>query len=460
MVKKTKKEIEKLKKKARGYSIRAGIFNSAKQSFGSYYISPFAVAINSSNALVAMLSSISGLINPLSEILGSRLIEKYSRKKILLKMVLLEIFTWIPFILIAFLFYKNILTPALPFLLLLSFSLYSIFFGLGYPAWFSWMGDIVDEKKRGRWFSKRNLLIGAVSVILVVSSSFLLDFFKKNDMTMLGFGLLFSLALISRIFSLRALKKQYEPKIKLKKADYFSFWDFLLNARKNNFGRFALFRFFFTFAVSISSPLIVVYILRYLNFSYSSYMIVIFTGTGISLFIMELWGKFSDKYGTYRTLIISSLLLTLIPFLWILHPSMIYLMLIPSALSGIAWAGVHLTEVNFIYENVHPQKRGLAVSYYNMLWGLGTFFGAGLGALLIKFLNTTFIQPIILIFIIGGIARIIILIWWLPKIKEIRKTRKFKSRKALGEIVFKQAIPTIRGEIHDLIHIKKYLRKK
>ncbi len=363
--KKTDARIKKLKYKARGYSIRAGIFNSAKQSFGSYYISPFAVAINSSNALVAMLSSVAGLINPLSEIFGSRLIEKYSRKKILLKMIFLEILTWIPFILIAFLYSKNILTPALPFLLLLSFSLYSIFFGLGYPAWFSWMGDIIDEKKRGRWFSKRNFLIGIVSVILVISSSFLLDFFRENQMTMFGFGLLFSLALISRIFSQKAIKKQYEPEIKLKKGDYFSFFDFLLSARKNNFGKFALFRFFFTFSTSISSSLLVVYLLRNLNFSYASYMIIIFIGTGTSLFTIELWGKFLDKYGTYRTLCISSSLLVITPILWILHPSIIYLVFIPSTISGIAWAGMHLAEQNFVYENVRSQKRGLAISYYN-----------------------------------------------------------------------------------------------
>jgi len=105
-----------------------------------------------------------------------------------------------------------------------------------------------------------------------------------------------------------------------------------------------------------------------------------------------------------------------------------YLIFIPSALSGIAWAGIHLSETNFIYDNVSYQKRGLAISYYNMFWGIGLFLGASLGALLIKILDTNFIQPIILIFIIGALARAASVIWGLPKIKEIKK-QKNKNKK-------------------------------
>ncbi|MGD9276771.1 MAG: MFS transporter [Candidatus Pacearchaeota archaeon] len=458
--KKDSPEVKKLKEKARNYSISEGIFWSAESSLGHHYVSPFAVAINSSSALVAMVSAVTGLIDPLSEVFGSRLIEKYSRKKILLKSVFFEALMWIPFVLIAIAYLKGILILALPYILLFSFGLYSVFKGIGHPAWFSWMGDIVNEKNRGKWFSKRNLLIGVMSVVLVVSSSFFLDYLKRHGMTMIGFSILFFIAFISRISSIKFIKKTYEPKIKLKKGDYFSFTQFLLNAKNNNFGRFAFFRFFFTFANTISSSLLVVYLLRTLGFSYAEYMIIIFAGTGISLFTIELLGKFSDGYGNYLVLCISSWVIAVLPILWILNHSFIYLILVPSLISGIGWAGIHLTERNFIYENVKAEKRGLAVSYYNLLWGLGIFFGSGLGALLIKFLNTSFIESIIFIFILGGVLRIFSILFWLPKIKEVRKTRSFRSSRAFKEIILKQAIPTIHGEVRDVMHIKKYFFMK
>jgi hypothetical protein len=42
---------------------------------------------------------------------------------------------------------------------------------------------------------------------------------------MFGFMILFGLALFGRLMSWRCFRKQYEPKIKLKKGYYFSFWD-------------------------------------------------------------------------------------------------------------------------------------------------------------------------------------------------------------------------------------------
>jgi len=458
MVKKNSPKIEELKHQARNLSITEGIFATAKDSFGHQYVSPFAIAINSSSSMVAMITSINGLIDPLSQMFGSRLIGEYSRKRILLTTVFLEALMWIPFIAIAILYYQNILTGLLPLLVLISFGLYAVFKGLGHPAWFSWIGDIVDEKNRGRWFSKRALVIGFVSVALVIAAAFLLDYSKRNGLTMIGFITLFSLALISRLICLKSLKKSYEPKIKLKKSSYFSFWDFLKKSPKNNFGKIAIFRFLFTFATAISSPLLAVYLLRNLEFSYTIYMIITFAGTAFALIVMELWGKFADRYGNYLTLCIASGLISILPFLWILNSSPIYLIFIPSTISGIAWAGLHLTEKNFIYDNVSPQKRGFAVSYYNLFWGAGIFLGAGLGAILIEFIKTDFIKPIILIFIIGGIVRALIALWWLPKMKEIRRTEKFTGSRAFKEIFLKGAAPTIHEEVSEIIHISKYLR--
>lgn len=455
-----KLSVKELKHQARRHSIKEGIFASAKGSFGDYYISPFAIAINASNSLVALLSSVAGFLGPLTQIFSSRLIEKHSRKKIVLKAVFFESLMWLPLIVIAILFYKGILINTLPLLLLLSFSLYIILANIGSPAWFSWMGDIVDKKYRGRWFSKRNLIMGFVSVVLAISASFFLNYFKENNWTMFGFIILFSLALIARITCWRIFKKQYEPKIKLKKGYYFSFWDFVAKAPKNNFGKFAIFKSLLSFACFISAPLLAVYLLRNLKFDYITYMVVILSSSVFSLVILKIWGKFADRYGNYRVLGITSILIPIIPLLWILSPLPIYLILIPALISGISWAGFNLATGNFIYDNVSKQKRGLAVSYYNMLNGIGIFLGAALGALLIKFLTVSFIEPLFLIFIIGSITRMIVVFWWLPKIREIRKTKKFDSSKVFKNIIFKQARPTLLEGVHEIMSVKKYLNTK
>ena len=446
---------KELKHQARNTSIKEGIFASIRTSFGDHYISPFAIALNASDSLVALLGSFTGLFGALSQSYGAKLMEKHSRKKILLNLILLESLIWFPMIILAWLFTQNILTNFLPIFLIFLFTIYTIMSNMGNPAFFSWLGDLISTKKRGRWFAKRNLIIGFTSVILAILASFMLDYMKSKNMTMTGFSILFFLAFLGRLASWKTFQKQYEPTLCLKKGYYFSFKDFIKNAHKTNFGKFAIYRFFFSFVCAISSPLLAVYLLRHLGFSYSTYMIITFAGTFFSLIILGFWGKFADKYGNYKTIYISCIGILILPFLWVLNKSPTYLILIPALINGTAWAGFHLSEKNFTYDNVSKPKRGLALSYYNILWGTGTFLGAALGALLIKIIKIPSIETIIFIFILGGILRFLVVIIGIPKIKEIRPILEFKSSDAIN-IITKQAKPTLLEELHQIISIKEY----
>lgn len=454
------KKIEELKDQARNYSMKEGIFISGRNSFGNNYLAPFAIAVNASNFIVAFLTSITGILGSLSQLKGSQLIKKKNRKNIVLKTVLFESLIWIPLIMIAILYNRGIYTSIIPFLILFFFGAFIILSNLSYPAWFSWMGDIVNDKFRGQFFSKRSLIIGFVSVILTIISASFLDYAKSNNFLMQGFMILFALAFIARFLSFRTLIKQYEPELKIKKADYFSFKQFVKKAPTNNLGKLSIYRFFLTIANTISSSLIAIYLLRNLSLSYLVYMGILISISLFSLIIIEFWGKFADKYGNYRAIEISSILLITLPFLWILNKNPIYLLLIPAAINGIAWAGFNLAEVNFIYDNVKPEKRGLAISYYNTFGGIGIFIGAMIGAILIKFVNITFIEPIIAIFILGGILRLVVVAIGIPKIKEIRKTQKFRGIESIEDIILKEAKPTIYEETRDIIHIGKYLKVK
>ena len=449
--------MKELKHQARRRSIREGIFATASFSFGNNYISPFAIAINASNSMVAMLSSIGGLLGPLSQLFGSRLIEKYPRKKIVLRAVFWESLMWLPMILIGLLFYKGILTSILPLFFMIFFALHLIIASIAGPAWFSWIGDLVDEEYRGRWIAKRTLIHGFISIIFALSAAFFLDYFKKQGWAIFGFMILFGLALIFRLFSWQFFKSQFEPKLKMKKGYYFSFFDFIMKAPKNNFGRFAIFRGFLTFSQAIAAPLITVYLLRNLGLSYAMYMIIIVAGSFSSIMLIRLWGKFADKYGNYKTIVITSFFIPTIPILWMLSPNPVYLVLVPSLIGGLSWAGFNLAAGNFIYDNVSNERRGLAVSYYNMLFGIGTFLGAGLGAILIKYINTTTVQPIMIIFLISGLARMITVMIGLPNLKEIRKTEKFEGRKAFRNLLIKNGFHTVGEEIHQIASIKDYL---
>ena len=81
------KKVEILKSKAAKRSIVEGSFATVSGSFGNSYIVPFAVAANASNPQIAWLQSFPGLLGPMSQWLSSRLIEKNSRKKIVISII-------------------------------------------------------------------------------------------------------------------------------------------------------------------------------------------------------------------------------------------------------------------------------------------------------------------------------------------------------------------------------------
>jgi len=440
---------EKLEKeKTMKLSIKEGASASAMTGFGSDYITPYALALNANNAQIGFLSSIPGLLSPLSQIFGSKLMEKYSRKKIIVFFVFLQALMWLPILLLSLLFWKNIFSIYLPIILIVFYAIYAILGAIAGPSWFSLMGDIVPGKIRGRYFGKRNKIAGVVALIATITAAFILDFFKTKGFLLIGFSLLFFLACIFRLFSSSLFKKHYDPHFKLEKGYYFSIFQFIKKAPSNNFGRFVIFVALIQFATIIAGPFFAVYMLKDLGFSYTTFMLVNISSSIASLLFMPLWGKFSDKFGNRELLRIGAFLIPFFPILWLFSSSPTYLILVPQLLGGIGWAAFNLATSNFIYDSVTPQKRGICVSYYNIFIGTGVFLGATLGGLMAHYLTITFMNKLLFIFLTSGVIRLLIALIMMPRIKEIKKVTK----PAKNPILYFKEIRPVRGVILEILN--------
>ena len=440
---KESKSIEKLKKKTEKYSVLDGAFTAVKTSFGGGYIVPFGVAINATNFQISMLQSIPGLMGPISQWWSSRLIEKHSRKKVVLNSVMWEILMWLPIILLTYLFAKGILAGYIPLILIIFFSLNVMFMSVSGPAWFSWMGDIVDEKRRGNYFAKRNRTVEVIAIIATLTAAFFLDYFKGRGAEMLGFGIFFSLAIVGRLIARIFLSKQYEPKMHLEQGYYFPFKDFIKKANSNNFGKFTIFRAFFAFGQMISGPFFAIYMLRNLGFSYLTFTLVTTSAALFTIIFVKFWGKFSDKYGNFEVMKITSVLVSIIPILWIFNASPIYLILIPQLISGFGWSGFNLASSNYIYDTVTPQRRGIVVSYHNLVVGVGVFLGATLGGLIARFGSNSAFEIIFVIFIVSSFFRLFAAVFLLRRSKEVREIiHPFSEKRALKQIIYNNLHPT------------------
>lgn len=449
----TKDKLEK--ERTMKLSIKEGSTSSVMSGLTGDYITPYALALNANNMQIGFLSSFSSLIPPISQIYGSKLMEKYSRKKIISVFVTLQALMWLPILFLSLFFWKNIFTSYLPIILIVFYSIYAILGAIAGPAWFSLMGDIIPDNIRGRYFGKRNKISGAVTLIFAIAAAFLLDFFKTKGLILLGFSILFFLACIFRLISANLFTKHYEPKLKLEKGYYFSFWQFIKKAPSNNFGRFVIFIALIYLGVSIASPFFSVYMLKDLHFSFITYMSINISASVLSILFMPIWGKFSDKHGNRELLKIGSLLISVLPILWLFSPSPIYIILVPQILSGIGWAAFNLSVGNFIYDSVTPQRRAICVSYYNILVGIFIFLGASLGGFLAQYIKISFMNIFLFLFLISGLARLAVTLIILPLIKEIRKTEKPK----LNPFLYIKEIKPITSLTHEIIQDTRTIEK-
>jgi len=418
-------QVRRIKDTAMKKSITEGSLSSVAGSLSGSYMTPYALAIGANTFHIGILSSFSGLVSPLGSLIGSRLMGKHSRKKIVMSAKSIEMFLWLPVIGLAYFAWKGIGSLALPYILIILFALLVFIGGLMGPAWFSWMGDLVPARIRGHYFAKRNRIAEFVGIIAFLIGSIVLDYFgglSSPGSVLLGFSLLFIVGIGFWYGARKVMGGIYHPKFDFKKSDYFSFWTFI--KRRDNFGKFAIFQALFFFSVMISAPFFAVYMLEDLGFSYLTFTLVSLSSSIFFLLFTPIVGNFSDTYGNVKLMYVAGFLFPFVPLLWIFLSSPVLLFLIPGLISGIANAAFILAVTDFTYDSVAPHQRGLSVAYMSVLTGLGVFGGALLGGYLIEFVNFSSYNPTFIVFIISTVLMFITSIIFLPQIKEVRKTKR------------------------------------
>lgn len=407
-------------KKTRDLSIKDGAAASVMNGAADSYVAPFAIELGSNNFQIGLLTSLNALTSPVIQIFGSRLMERFNRRSISFVSVLLQSIALLGFVLIGLAFLWKPFSFSWPILFLIAYIIYGLAGSLGAPAWFSMIGDAVPENIRGRYFSHRNRVSNYVNITVTLLAAVFLYYVKASGYLILGFVVLFAIASLGRFTSSLLTRKHYAADIKLNKEYYFSFFRFVRLAPSNNFGRFAIYVALISFAVQIANPFFAVYMWKDLALNPIWFMAISISTTFYSAISMKLLGRFADKYGNKELLRISWLLFGFSPIFWIFSTNPLYLILVPQLLMGIGWAGFALATGNFIYDNVTVPRRGMVLAYYNLLNGIGVFFGATLGGLLSQYLSFSFFNVLFVIFIISAVLRVIISLWFIPKLKEVR----------------------------------------
>lgn len=420
------------------YAVKDGVYYSIMAGFGESYISPFAIFLKATNYQIGLLASIPLLLGAFIQLLSVSILNQIrDRRAVILSGVLAQALAWIPILILPLLF-----PSYAPHLLIVGMTAYFIFGNLATPPWNSLMGDIVPEKTRSTYFGYRNKVMSIFSLGAICLAGLILHGTEKTGKPWIGFFLIFSAAFISRLISVYCLSKMSNPPYEIDDKDNFSILAFFADFRHSSFVRFVVYTGLMHLSVMVAGPFFSVYMLRDLHFSYLQFMAVTAIAVLVQYFTLHNWGKFGDRFGNRKALVIAGFTLPLVPVLWLFSANFYFILLI-QMLSGFTWAGFSLSMGNFIYDAIPQPRRAKCVAIFNVLNAVGIFLGAAIGGWLTRYLpisislyhfDISMASNLQWLFLISGVLRLFMSFLFLPTIREMRDVEPLTFSKLIFRV--------------------------
>ena len=413
----TKEQIRKSLKN----SVRDGAAYSSMAGLTQNYVTPYALAMNSSTTQIGFLTGIPSIAMVLTQLVSPILVEKIgNRKSFILLTAFLHTLMWLPILLIPYIF------PSYRIWWLIAFiAMCTAFDSLGNAPWNNMMADIVPVEVRGRYFASRSRINNLVALILSFVAGGILQVLTKN--VFIGFSIIFAGAMVSRFLSVYFLSQMVYPSVVVPKTKQASILKLATTLGSTNIGEYILFNALISLSVSFSAPFFSVYMLRDLKFSYLTYVIINATSTLAMLIFMPFWGKRIDKAGSIKVMKAAALFITILPMLWLFSSNVYYLCGV-QVIGGFGWAGCNLALNLFLYDAAPAENRTRYLALSNALIFGGAALGSLLGGIMAPILPAIMMNRLFTIFLISSIARIMVVIFFMPGISEVRQVPNMSYR--------------------------------
>lgn len=300
-----------------------------------------------------------------------------SRRAFVLRFALLARLPWL---IIAFLPFIGTHLACLPlFIGLLTLS--ALASSLATPTFLAWLSDLVPPDQRGRYFGRRNMILGLVAALAALPPALFLDQAVKHHRfpVSVAFSILFGIGAIFMFLSWKAVALLPEvPRERPSGGGWHEFIRFYQEPfRDRTFRQMLLFFMFWTAGQTFPGQFFTVYMLEVLKLPYTwiqglGVLAAVFNSIG-----MPFWGYLSDKFGNKPLLLISGSGVVTFPLLWILATpeQMTWSLGVLSfiqVVAGFMWAGVGLAQFNLILGVAPEEQRSL---YMGAISAIGSLVG-------------------------------------------------------------------------------------
>ena len=351
------------------YSIIEGSFFAFMFGLGENYLSALGVFLGYSALQISILSSLPQLAGAFIQLASNNMAKLFqSMKKLVVLLSFFQSFLWI--VLIFIIFNTNNY-----FLILLWSVIYYVTACAMNPVWISWIGYLVPKTIRSNFHANRNRIINSLIFISILIGGAIFKVFESN--MILAFSIMFGVASIGRLLSAYYLNKKDDAGDTYD-GDAYSYKNILQSKTKL---LFIAYNTSIHFSIMFLGPLFTIYILRTMDLGYFVLTLSMAAWWVGNISSSRFWGRFGKSHGNLYLLKLTTILMVILPLLWISvyyfnYEGRIIVSLIINILAGITFSGFGLSSFNYLYE-ISDEKEVVKISSLtNCLKGVGIFVGS------------------------------------------------------------------------------------
>lgn len=262
---------------------------------------------------------------------------------------------------------------SIPPLLLLIVALSSLFQSATGTLWASWMGTVVPEERRGRYFGSRAAVVGLTGTAANLAAGAFLDRIAAP----LNFQWVLAMAVLLSLLGVLTYLFHYEPPGQTVRhgvrETLFAPW------RDRNLRRLLVFGIYWQAAVLLSAPFVIPYFLAHVRMTFTQIAIWSAIASLTALVSNARWGAVADRYGNKAVLAIGTFLAGLLPLVWMLAgPGRLWPIWLGGVLDAFAWGAIGPAIFNLTLASAPGERRLDFIAAFSLATGLAGFVGGAM----------------------------------------------------------------------------------
>lgn len=359
-------------------SIYHGMASTIALNFSNNFFPIFAITmLSATNYQVGLISSLPPLMALIMTIPAAILLNRaQAQKKLVALSVLLARLMFLLIITIVYL--PSPTTHAWVFLVFV--ALMSLPNTVANIGWQTFISGLVEESRRGAFFSDRNRLLTVVGLLSTLVIGILM---KDASSSVTAYQLLFGAAFCFGMLEVFLLMKHVEepvktddPLVKKKSME----WSIFKNKK---FVAFLIAALFFNFAWQMAWGIFNIYHVRYVGVTIF-WVSMFAVGNMLAQFLsFPLWKKWAEKRSNTLVFVWAAVGMATTPFLTVLSTNLYYIALVQTS-SGFFLAGIVLLLFNLLLEQSPDHVRTYCITTYNVLLSIIAFAAPQIGIWLLE----------------------------------------------------------------------------